>query len=470
MSRLVVLSPSGLLSDRALAHLSTHVDDRVRDLVVVGTAEELPACIQGDTRLLYVPSGTTPVAELGIQLARGAGGSAVGVLSEDEGVVLTKATADQFSRFLRADPCSQDDAGVYLAGARARERWSPGDEVPLPRQIYLGLTQRCNRSCSFCVSRSFDYDVLSVAEVRRIANESCQDVDVIALTGAGEAMVHPDFWEILDLLRETAPQATFKMNTSGIALVRNAPRLMGYPVKNITVSLNAGTATTYERVVGRGFDAALRGIDAIVRARSDAGREDLRLCISMVLMHSTVHELMELVEIAFEHGVEEIQGIYLMVNDDVLADESLWTMPEQSNRWLERAMHRAAALGVSASLPPRFGSNVLGDAAQRASLPTTQGQACVEAWSTLYIRPDGHALPCPYFERSLGSLRESSLAEVWGGEDYQQLRGALSSGELFEECRTCCGFNEHGSVDDVESHWIGVRKPPADDRRWLARA
>jgi radical SAM protein with 4Fe4S-binding SPASM domain len=432
--------------------------------VVVVDAPEALTSTDGlddlDVDLLYSPPGQELDAELGAQFASCARAPRMGILSPKLGTVLTSASHAALRQyFLARGP--QDDESVYQAGAQFRaKRDEEHEAVPLPRQVYLGLTQRCNRSCSFCVSRTFAFDMLSLEEIERIAHGLKGSVEVIALTGAGEAMVHPEFWEAIDLLSEMLPGVRFKMNTSGVALVKNARRLVQYPVKNVTVSLNATNEETYARFVGRGFHAVLRGIEALVDARAEAARSDLRICLSMVLMNSTVGESSDLVRLGFELGVEEIQGIYLMVNDAELADESPYHQPVQSNAALDEARDWAKALGVKASLPPKFriGGSAAG-AAQAASLPTRQGQACVEPWSTVYIRPDGEVLPCPYFERSLGSIRRADLATIWSREPYQDLRRQLVSGDYCDECRHCCGFNESGSVDDYRSHWIGTREP-----------
>lgn len=410
--------------------------------------------------LLYVPSGEALEAEEGFRFAACSTAARLGVVSDDLGVVETRAGASEFQRFFRSRG-PQDDVSTYEAGARYRTTSeSESIDVPLPKQVYLGLTQRCNRSCTFCVSRTFDFSMLSVETVERLTEELGDAVEVIALTGAGEAMVHPEFWTIMDLLHERLPNARFKMNTSGLALASKAERLLRYPIKNITISLNAGTEATYERVVGKNFRGVVRGIEQLVSERVAAGREDLRTCLSMVLMNSTLPELTDVVTMAFELGVEEAQGIYLMINDDNLADESPWHQPERSNEHLERARRQAEVLGVELSLPPPFRSRESAEVRhQLASLPTSQGQRCVEPWSTTYVRPDGEVLPCPYFERSLGSLHEQSLEQVWAGGAYQGLRRSLETGQYVDECRHCCGFNESGNVDDYRSHWLGTRRP-----------
>lgn len=409
--------------------------------------------------VIHVPRGDALDPARARQMLARSSAARFGILSDDAGLVLHRPDRDALQHFYRPF-VGQADESVYMAGAHSRRDVPDGALVPAPRQVYLGLTQRCNRSCSFCVSRTFEFDRLSISQIDELCEQLAGEVDVVALTGAGEAMTHPEFWEIMDRLCDRLPGVQFKMNTSGVALTRKASRLLTYPVRNITVSLNAASQPTYEQFVGRGFHAVLDGIAALVHARAEMRRTDLSLCLSMVLMNSTVGEVAQLATIAAELGVEEIQGIYLMINDDDLAHESPWHQPERSNELLSAASRHAAALGVRASLPPPFnqaGMSISRD--QVASLPTTHGQRCTEAWSTIYVRPNGEVMACPYMDRAMGDIRRQSVTDVWNGPEYASLRQGLRSSESWPECRHCSGFNEQGTVDEYWSHWLGVRRP-----------
>lgn len=409
--------------------------------------------------VLYVPAGEHPDFRRAADMLSHSSAARFGILSDEAGLISHLASRAAMKYYYRTF-APQADEGVYSAGNDYRLSCGTQRPVPLPRQVYLGLTQRCNRSCVFCVSRSFDYDLLTVEQVERLCDQLAGDVDIVALTGAGEAMTHPRFWNIMDVLCSRLPGVQFKMNTSGLALTRKARRLLEYPVKNITVSLNAATERTYERFVGTGFRAVLTSISSLVEARAAADRGDIHLCLSMVLMNSTVGEMADLATIAAELGIEEVQGIYLMINDDTLAEESPWHQPERSNELLAAAARHAASIGVRASLPPPFRvADMRTDCYQRSSLPTMQGQRCTEAWSTVYVRPNGDVMACPYMDQAMGNVRRQTLEEVWNGPSYHQLRHGLVSGDYWQECRHCCGFNETGSVDEYLSHWLGARHP-----------
>lgn len=346
-------------------------------------------------------------------------------------------------------------AQPYIDGALARKAHGSSDTSPTLTQIYLGLTQKCNRHCSFCVSRSYSSSNLTLSDVERLlADGVMADVKVVALTGAGEATVHPQFFDVLELILARKPDVVFKMNTSGVTLARPemAKRLMSYPFSNITVSVNAATEETYRLTVGEGFPRVLEGLRNLVAARDLAGAHT-SVEGSIVLSRWTLPELFDFVDLMADLNVDRAQGIYLMLHSPDMAADSPLVDVVASNRDMQRAAERARARGLTLDLPPPFRSSEhQGHPYQTASLPTMQRQHCVEPWSTVYVRPNGDVIPCPYTERTLGNIHRSSLAAVWNGAEYAELRGCLDGGNLHRQCRHCCGFNEGGSVDDPWSH------------------
>lgn len=412
--------------------------------------------------LLYVPANRTLPPHLGESFAEKTHAQEVGVYVESLGPIVMRGGKSVMQRFF-ASRTARHDLPVYEAGGNIRSRWKETNSVtvPQPKQIYLGLTQICNRSCSFCVSRSFPPAFLSLDVIRHLAKQLRDDVCVIALTGAGEAMMHPEFWRIVEILSENIPDVQFKMNSSGVALGKAAERLLQYPFRNITISLNAATPDTYRRFIGGSFEQVIASISNFVLARArSTSNTPLKLTLSIVLMNSTVSELPDFVSRAFELGVEEVQGIYLMVNDSELEMESPWHQPERSNSFLDLASERAAMLGVGIRLPPRFnGESGSHGLFQRSSLPETEGQACVEPWSTVYIRPNGDIISCPYSEKPLGNILVSDFDVIWNGPLYADLRKSLVERDYWKMCEHCCGFNEVGRVDDYLSHWLDERKP-----------
>ena len=351
-------------------------------------------------------------------------------------------------------PLAERAAQPYADGAGAREEHRASGAPPALKQIYVGLTQRCNRHCSFCVSRTYAPASLTLEDVERLLdNLAASDVKVVVLTGAGEATVHPQFFKILDLILARKSETVFKMNTSGVTLARPgmADRLVSYPFATITVSVNAATEATYRATVGEGFSRILDGLHTLLAARELAGA-GVSVEGSMVLSRKTLPELADFVDIMADIGVARAQGIHLMLHAPDMAANSPLVDVATSNEHMEQAIERARVRGLPLDLPPRFRSEDHRHAYQSASLPTNQRQLCVEPWSTMYVRPNGDVIPCPYTERALGNIHEASLGAIWNGSTYAELRASIHGGNFHRQCRHCCGFNEGGCVDDPWSH------------------
>src|ERR1041384_5663079 len=151
--------------------------------------------------LLYVPTDLPLDLNLVMKFATQTEADHVGLYVEELGALIMSGGKSVLQRFC-AERTLRHDIPIYETGGLSRRTWekTARADVPLPRQLYLGLTQTCNRSCSFCVSRTFSSTMLSVETVRHLANQLRDHVYLIALTGAGEAMVHPDFWQIVEIL------------------------------------------------------------------------------------------------------------------------------------------------------------------------------------------------------------------------------------------------------------------------------
>lgn len=68
-------------------------------------------------------------------------------------------------------------------------------------------------------------------------------------------------------------------------------------------------------------------------------------------------------------------------------------------------------------------------------------KSCREFWNTVYVIPNGNVLTCCYdgnAEWVMGNVKESSLLDVWNGENYQAARKQHSSGTLNSMCAKYC--------------------------------
>lgn len=96
--------------------------------------------------------------------------------------------------------------------------------------VKVKITNRCNRSCSFCVFNNNDKD-LDVKEFKRMT-------DIIKISNLknfismdGEPLVNKDFCEIVKYSKEIFPDKIFVLGTNAV-LLRNNNHLIEFIKEN----------------------------------------------------------------------------------------------------------------------------------------------------------------------------------------------------------------------------------------------
>lgn len=121
------------------------------------------------------------------------------------------------------------------------------------RMVAIELTTHCNFDCDYCYTKNYDSQMMSFDVFKRIVDEwrdSPHTVD-FSLSGEGESLLHPQFWEFVDYIRQTT---THKVSviTNGSTLTDSNISLMCQKLDHVRVSLDTMDPALAERV-GRHF-------------------------------------------------------------------------------------------------------------------------------------------------------------------------------------------------------------------------
>lgn len=116
----------------------------------------------------------------------------------------------------------------------------------------------------------------------------------------GEPLASPAFREFLETIDfETYPQLRVSLVTNGSYLsARQLDRYERVPFSTVTISMNAASAETYDKVNrGVAWDRIRSNLDAL-KTRRAAGKFRGSVAYSMVVLRSNVHEIGELAALA----------------------------------------------------------------------------------------------------------------------------------------------------------------------------
>ncbi len=349
----------------------------------------------------------------------------------------------QLTRLSRL-PASQRDNRAAPPGAGA-------ELVPLPGELYLETTNRCNERCDQCprthLKREPDRD-LSLAEVIQITDQLPR-LERVVLHGLGEPLLNPELPAIIAHLRRRGAYVLFNSNATALS-ERLGRALIAADLNELRVSLDGATPHTYARVRGvneRTLPKIMRNLAAFTRLQRELRAERPRLSFWFTAMRENLRELPGLVDIALEAGVREIYVQRLIYFDAGLAreeqalfrsaqEEELAIIRQTEQRCQEHGLDFRA---TGATTPIEYLSRTAEEIERRPWSP------CQRPRKLAYISATGNVFSCcfaPFHPglastRILGNVFEQPLADIWNGPRYQAFRAAFDSDEPWDQCAGC---------------------------------
>jgi len=325
--------------------------------------------------------------------------------------------------------------------------------LPLPRELYIETTTRCNEQCDQCprthLGREADRDI-SAAEVRQIV-EQAPGLERVVLHGLGEPLMNKELPEIVRFLRGRGVYTLFNTN----ALLLNARRgraLIEADLNELRVSMDGATPATYARVRGvnhKALPLIVANVKAFTALKRELGATNPKTSLWFTAMRENFEELPQLVEIAAEMGVPEVYvQRFIYFGKGLAREEQTLFQRTQAHEHalLAEAEARCQALGIrftatGATTPATY----LGRRGVVAPNPERPWSPCQRPYTLAYITAHGNVYSCcfapfhpgPRDEKLLGNVFEQPLADIWHGDRYRAFRAAFESDTPWPHCAGC---------------------------------
>ena len=281
--------------------------------------------------------------------------------------------------------------------------------------VLLELTYRCNLDCFFCYNDTqLEGRPLALDQYLALFDD-LRDLHVLNLTlSGGEPLAHPDFFRLGREARERGFMLRIKSN--GHALDETRARRLRDEVDPfiVEVSLHGATAATHDR------QTRVRGsFERLVRNLGGMRATGLRVKINSTLTAWNAAEVEGMLDLAASFEVPLQFDTEVTPRDDgdrepqTIAPsraqiEHLFAVQEERSRRAATGSPPAAAIGRQADAD-------LGPAPPR--------KHCGAGSNGLAIDPYGNVYPCVQWRRSVGSLHERSLREIWlGSKGLDEIR------------------------------------------------
>src|SRR5437763_2091896 len=184
--------------------------------------------------------------------------------------------------------------------------------MKLPTSIQIEPVGQCNLRCKMC-SIQFrkdgpPYSSPAFMEYETFVNIIDQFVGMqeLHLQGLGEPMMHPRFFDMVEYAVKKGIRVTTNSNLT-LLNDRRAQRCVSSGLDCLHVSIDGATAQTYERIRLRAhFERVVSNLERILAARKRLGSRHPHLRMVVVIMRQNLHELPDLVRLAYQWSMESI--------------------------------------------------------------------------------------------------------------------------------------------------------------------
>jgi MoaA/NifB/PqqE/SkfB family radical SAM enzyme len=323
--------------------------------------------------------------------------------------------------------------GVWKQYFQRRSFSSP--ESGSPVHLNLAFTFRCVAACPHCYFLQKDYAFdkgaqISGTMIEWILEASFAQKIASATCGGGEALLHPDFFDLIKVIRRRVPH--IQVVTNGLSLQND--KIMQNLLKqeelaNIHVSLDAVDETGY--VEAKGLKSAdFQGICANIRTITEHFRDNskVRIGASFVVTPDNTSRIAEMIALAEKLGVSYCHLTTLhIIKPDADMSGNGDEMPAEYNKVLGNEKYR-----VNVILQPPLLKKYL-------------QYYCDSLNSHLCMSPDGIIAPCCHipWDVRYGEVLHTSGNPVNNPLIMAMRRSFVEAGQrgddtlLLGECRNC---------------------------------
>ncbi len=315
------------------------------------------------------------------------------------------------------------------------------------------ITRRCNLKCVHCRSSSEleakGHPDFSLDEAKRVLDDISSYASPVVVLSGGEPLLRPDVFDIAEY--GGAKGLRMCLATNGTLVTEEiAERIKEADIKMVSMSLDGSTAAIHDnfRNVPGAFDGTLNAM----RIFRDKG---IKFLINSSFTKRNQEEIPKLYKLAKELGATAWYMFMIVptgrgeeIMNELISKEDY----EELLKWHYEMEKCEDEMLVRPTCAPSYYRVVLqqskeqGDDYKRRTLQFSTGGAkgCLAGQLICLIDVDGNVLPCSYFPKAAGNIREQSFKDIWENSklfqdlrDFKSYKGRCGACEYVGVCGGC---------------------------------
>ena len=286
-------------------------------------------------------------------------------------------------------------------------------------QLMIYATTICQSRCRHCSIWQKPHESLSLDEIKAIVNSKCVTKKTVVGLEGGEFVLHPQYREIMEWLRDNHPYYTLLSN--GLAPTKVIDAVRQYKPVRLYLSFD-GNKESYPNVRGvDGHDKVL----SIIEELKDEIPISLMFCLTP---WNTFKDMEYVIDVAKKYNIDVRIGIYGTM--DFFDTKAELIEAEDFKSSIPANIH---------DTEENFDFVALYDEWRNGRLKLR----CQSIFSSLVIHSNGDVPICQNLGVNLGNTKENSLDEIFNGKAAKKLQCEYS-----HKCNGCW-INFHRKYDII---------------------
>lgn len=353
----------------------------------------------------------------------------------------------------------------------------------VPRHVTVFVNWACNLTCRECwMYGDSASESLWLEEVKReqisvdmwngLVDElaaSPGEKPFLTIMG-GEPLMHSGIIELVRQAKQRLPECNLDMSTNATLLPRFADDLVEAGIDDVYVSIDGPTPEINNPIRGRNsFERAVKGLKSLQEASRRAGKGP-NIALNFTVTGMNYESLPDMVRLAESLDLSEItvglasyftkeEGYASRPAFEAATGQPFLSWAGYCNEHqhkdidaarLEELMDEAANLTDAVEVliaPTRYSNGEKSKFFTKDWRRIVRDTTCKKLWAQTTVLPNGQVISCTTFpDTVMGSIRESSLGEVFHGDTYSRMRETIKTG-LQPICHRCCELNMDIDVD-----------------------
>jgi len=322
-----------------------------------------------------------------------------------------------------------------------------------PRWIAWEITRRCNLRCVHCRSSSEEevkgHPDFSLEEAKRVLHDIASYAKPVIVLSGGEPLMRYDVFEIAKY--GTGLGLRMCLATNGVLVTEEICRnIKESGIRIVSLSLDGSTEEVHDNF--RDVKGAFQGMTNAARLFKKHGIEFI---INSSFTKRNQEEIPKVYRLAKE--LEATAWYMFMIvptgrGEEIMNELISKEDYEELLEWHYRMEKDEKDMLVRPTCAPHYYRVVLQKSKEekekfeRRTLKFSTGGAkgCIAGQLICLIDVDGNVLPCSYFPKPAGNVREQSFKDIWENSelfkdlrDFKSYKGKCGSCEYINVCGGC---------------------------------